>query len=86
MDDLFNNFFWHSSIGIDETVDKKRFITKISYTESNLRKFVAQGENLLVHKTTKSLWKKSDDGKSIEAVFSSDILTEEDLSKLAGDE
>ncbi len=84
--EMFDNFFWHSSIGIDETINTDRFVTKLAYTDSNLSEFIARGDDLLIHKATKALWKKSEDGLSIEAVFSSDVLTSEELEKLAGED
>ena len=79
MNDIFDGFAWHSAIGIDETlVGNKRFVTKVPNTKK-ARSMFAQAGDLLIHKTTKSLWKFSDDGTSIEPVFSSDVLTEEEL-------
>jgi len=79
-DSLFDTFSWHSCIGIDEALNGgKRFVTRIRNTASARAMFTAGGENLLVHKTTKCLWKISEDKKSIEPVFSSDVLTEKDV-------
>jgi hypothetical protein len=41
--------------------------------------FIVAGENFLIHKTTRCLWKLSDDKKSIEPVFNRDVLTEDDV-------
>jgi len=41
--------------------------------------FTAAGNNILIHKTTRCLWKISDDKKTIEPVFSSDVLSTEDV-------
>ena len=79
MDDLFDDFQWHSSVGIDDIVYKNHFVTKMANNEINLQQFIAGGDKLLVHKTTKALWKFSDDKKSIVPVFSSDVLTEDDI-------
>jgi hypothetical protein len=40
---------------------------------------VASNSNFCIHKATKELWKFSEDGKYIEAVFPDDVLTEEQL-------
>lgn len=78
MDDFFNSFNWHSSIGIDSVVDgNKKFVTRIADTRAARTMFTAAGNNLLIHKTTKCLWKIN--GDSIEPVFGSDVLTEDDV-------
>jgi len=80
MKEIFDNFSWHSSIGIDETVfSDKKFVTRLANTSENLASFFAAGDDLLIHKTTKALWRVSDDNATIEPVFGSDILTEDDL-------
>jgi len=87
--DIFEGFSWHSSIGIDEALDgRKRFVTRIANTTRARCAFVAVagGDNLLVHKTTRALWKVSDDNASIEPVFPTDVLTEEDMSGFMEDE
>jgi hypothetical protein len=74
--DIFEGFCWHSSIGIDSTLEgNKRFVTRLPNTKVALSMFVASGNNLLIHKTTRCLWKMSDDKKTIEPVFSSDVLS-----------
>lgn len=79
MRDILANFSWHSSIGIDDALDgHKRFVTRLPFTAATERHFVASG-NFLVHKTTKSLWKMSEDNKSIEPLFATDVLTEEEV-------
>lgn len=84
MDNIFDSFSWHSSIGIDETLkDNKRFVTRVANNESSLRSFVASGDSkFLVHKTTKALWRVSDDKKTIEPVFPTDVLTAEQAEEL----
>ena len=85
--DIFDDFAWHSSIGIDETLEKnRRFVTRLAASNRNLHQFLTAGDSLLIHKTTKALWKFSDDHKSIEPVFGSDILTEDDLKSLADED
>lgn len=84
MDNDFNlgEMQWHSSIGIDETVkDHKKFVTRLPNNKQARTMFITAGKNLLVHKTTQALWKISEDEKSIEPVFGSDVLTEEDLEE-----
>jgi len=84
--DIFENFQWHSSIGIDcAMVWDKKFVTRIPNTAKSRGMFVAAGNDLLIHKTTKCLWKVSEDNKSIEPVFSNDVLTEDEV-KLAMEE
>lgn len=82
MKDFLDGFQWHSSIGInDETFNSKKYLDKIANTEANCKMFdILAGNDLLIHKSTQALWKISEDKKSIEPVFSSDILTEDDLS------
>lgn len=80
-DDIFEGFHWHSSIGIDVELDgRKKFVTRIPNTRKARSMFIACN-NLLIHKTTKALWKISDDEKSIEPIFPTDILTEDDLQE-----
>ena len=79
-DDIFEGFTWHSSIGVDYTINgTRRFIARLPATKKALSMFVVAGKNLLIHKTTRCLWRMSDDKKFIEPVFSSDVLTEEDV-------
>jgi hypothetical protein len=82
MSEFLSGFCWHSSIGIDETVaDHKKFVTRLPNSRKARANFVMAGENLLVHKATQALWKISDDQKSIEPVFATDVLTDEDLDE-----
>jgi hypothetical protein len=82
MRDILESFEWHSSIGIDSSIeDSKRFVTKLANNDKNKRNFVASGGNLLIHKATKALWKISEDKKSIEPVFDADVLLEDDLEE-----
>lgn len=85
--DIIDSFSWHSSIGIDDSLDlNKKFVTRLAASHSNLGMFAVAGEDLLVHKTTKALWKFSEDRKTIEPVFGSDILTAEELEALDEEE
>lgn len=78
--DIFEGFCWHSSIGIDSTLDgNKRFVTRLPNTKVAMSMFVSSGNNLLIHKTTRCLWKMSEDKKTIEPVFSSDVLSVDEV-------
>lgn len=79
--DIFEDFAWHSCIGIDSALDGKRFVTRLPNSRRASLLFEAAGNDLLIHKTTRCLWKLSQDGKFIEPVFGSDILTEQDVSE-----
>ena len=80
MDDIFDGFSWHSAIGIDVDLDgSKKFVTKVANNKSARSMFIVAGKNMLIHKTTKCLWKFSDDGNSIEPVFSTDVLSEDEV-------
>jgi len=80
MNDIFKDFVWHSAIGIDMDLDgNKKFVTRVANTKEARRMFVASGDSLLIHKTTKALWKFSEDNKCIEPVFSADVLTEDEV-------
>lgn len=82
-DGIFDNFNWHSSIGIDcsLTGGDKRFVTRLPNTKTARMLFVAAGNDLLIHKTTRCLWKLSENKKSIEPVFSNDVLTEDEVKQ-----
>lgn len=83
MEDVFSSFQWHSAVGIDRTLTGNAvFRTRLACTPHNLARFVQAGDNLLIHRATKALWQKSEDGKSIVPVFGSSILTDEDLELL----
>lgn len=78
--DIFDGFGWHSSIGMDCAVaGDRKFVTRLPNTASSRGMFTAAGGDFLIHKTTRCLWKLSDDKKTIEPVFSSDVLTEEEV-------
>jgi len=83
--DIFENFSWHSSIGIDKTLEgDTRFVTRIPNTDRARKAFTAtaDGNNFLIHKTTRALWKVSDDKSCIEPLFPTDVLTEEDAAEI----
>ena len=78
--DIFEGFCWHSSIGIDSNLEgNKRFVTRMPYDRHAAGMFIAAGNNLLIHKTTRCLWKLSDDKKSIVPAFDSDVLSADDV-------
>lgn len=78
--DIFEGFCWHSSIGIDSTLEgNKRFVTRLPNSRQARSMFTSSGNNLLIHKTTRCLWKMSDDKKTIEPVFSSDVLSVDEV-------
>ena len=80
--DILEDFTWHSAIGIDSTIDGKQFKTRIANSKRAMSMFVAGGKDLLIHKTTRCLWKMSEDKKFIEPVFSNDVLTDDDLNTM----
>lgn len=79
--DFFNDYKWHSSLELGEGIKGKKIIRKLTASRNNLNRFIriANNSNYCIHKSTKQLWKMSDDGKYIEAVFPDDVLTEEQL-------
>jgi threonyl-tRNA synthetase len=88
-DDIFEKFSWHSSIGLDETLDgSKRFVTKLPLTAATKRHFTAtaKGDNFLIHKTTKALWRMSEDKKSIQPLYPTDILSEDQAMEIMEEE
>lgn len=81
MENWFEEFVWHSAL--DNIGGKKRFCNRLP-NSSMVRQFFAatNSGNYLVHKTTSALWRVSEDGKSIEPVFDSDVLSENELEDL----
>lgn len=79
--DFFEEFQWHSSLELNENVKGKKIIRKLTASKRNQSHFIriASDSNFLIHKSTKELWKMSDDGSMIEPVFPDDVLTEENL-------
>lgn len=81
-DDIFESFSWHSSLGFDSSLaSNRKVVTRLPNSKEARSMFMAVGNNLLIHKTTRCLWKISDDKDGIEPVFSNDVLTEEDVKK-----
>ena len=79
--DILEGFCWHSSLGISGYMTgdgNERFITRMANTKEARSQFVKAGDDLLIHKTTKCLWKLSDDKRSLVPVFASDVLSEEE--------
>lgn len=78
--DFFNDFHWHSSTGINDSIKRAKIYKKLPRTASNLSKFIARDDSdFLIHKSSRALWKFSKDGKSIESVFDDDVLTDDKL-------
>jgi len=78
-EDIFEGFTWHSSIGIDFALDgSKEFVTRLPNSRKARSLFTASSDNTLIHKTTKALWKITDDQQAIEPVFATDVLSVED--------
>lgn len=71
---------WHSCIDLgDDNVSAKQ-LYKIPVSSMG-QKFIKahKDSSFLIHKSTKALWRFSDDGKYIKPVFEEDILTEGNL-------
>jgi hypothetical protein len=85
--DIFDGFLWHSAIGIDASLDgNKKFVTRIANTSRARAMFIASGDNFLIHRTTRALWKLSDDKKTIEPVFDTDVLGEDEVREATAEE
>ena len=78
---FFNDYKWHSSLELGDNIKGKRIIRRLTASRQNSAHFIrlAKDSDYCIHKATKELWKFSDDGKYIEAVFPDDVLTEEQL-------
>ena len=81
MADILEDFSWHSAVGIDSALDGQRLVTRLPKTRKALMMFEASGNDLLIHKTTRCLWRLSDDDKHIEPVFGNDVLTDEEVAE-----
>ena len=85
--DIFEGFSWHSSIGIDASLDgNKKFVTKIANTKRARSMFIASGNNMLIHRTTRALWRLSEDKKSIIPAFDTDVLGEKEVKEAMSEE
>ena len=79
--DFFDDYNWHSSLELGSDIKGKKIVKRITASRKNTNRFIriARNSDYCIHKSTKQLWKFSEDGKYIEAVFPDDILVEEDL-------
>ena len=91
LEGLLSQKQWHSAIGfdiIDESNQKRK--ASIPNSEENRSQFEAAGYpsqvrvasgsrsapgELLIHRSSRALWRISDDGNRIEPAFSDDIIT-----------
>lgn len=78
---IFEDYRWHSIAEPNAGISKKRIIRSLPAKAANLAKFIriSKDGSFLIHKSTKALWKFSDDHKRIEPVFKDDVLTEDSL-------
>jgi hypothetical protein len=81
MNDILEDFSWHSAVGIDSALDSQRLVTRLPRSRKAMMMFEASGNDLLIHKTTRCLWRKSEDGKHIEPVFGNDVLTDDEVTE-----
>jgi hypothetical protein len=85
--DILENFLWHSAIGIDASLEgNKRFVTRMANTAKARSMFIAGDGNVLIHRTTKALWKLSTDKSSIEPIFDTDILGDAEVKEAMSEE
>lgn len=79
--DFFKEYNWHSSLEVDNNLRGRRIVRRLTATKKNINRFLrlSSDSNFLIHKSSKELWRFSDDGDSIVPVFPDDILTEDDL-------
>lgn len=85
--DIFEGFSWHSSIGIDANLDgNKKFVTRLANTKRARAMFIASGNNMLIHRTTRALWRLSEDKKSIVPAFDTDVLGETEVREAMAEE
>jgi len=85
--DIFDGFSWHSSIGIDASLDgNRRFVTKLANTQRTRSMFIASGNNMFIHRTTRALWRLSEDKKSIIPAFDTDVLGENEVKEAMQEE
>ncbi len=79
--DIFSDYRWHSSMEPQEGIARRRIIRRLPARRANLSRFIriSRDGSFLIHKSTKALWKFSDDHKTIEPVFKDDVLTEDTL-------
>ena len=79
--DIFEDYQWHSSMEPAAGISKKKIIRNLPAKNTVLSRFIQISKDgpFLIHRSTKALWKFSDDLQSIEPVFKDDILTEDTL-------
>ena len=72
---------WHSSIGFKKLENRvvRKYVAGLPINSRVMSMFASAGRDVLIHKTTKCLWRMSKDGKSIEPVFANDVLTVDDV-------
>lgn len=75
---IFDEYRWHSSLEMNEDIKGKKILKRVANTPKNRSNFirVAKDSDFLIHKSVKALWRFSEDGKHIQAVFDDDILTQ----------
>lgn len=81
MTNVFEDYRWHSCAEPRRGISEKRIIRSLPVKASIMEKFrrVASDSSFLIHKSSRALWKFSEDGKTIEPVFQDDVLTEDKL-------
>ena len=74
---------WHSLLGIQNVEERivRKVVASLPINPRVMAMFASAGRDVLVHKTTKCLWRLSKDGKSIEPVFANDVLTADDVKQ-----
>lgn len=78
--DIFNDFCWHSISEPCGRIASRRKVRSLPVKASVLVGFrKVEGSSFLIHKSTKALWKFSDDNATIEPCFEDDVITEEDI-------
>ena len=79
MKKIVEEFDWHSGFGITAPLGGKKIVRSLCASSDNLGKFIraSNKSNFLIHKSSKALWRFSDDGKTIEPAFEEDVLTQE---------
>ena len=78
---FFEDYKWHSALELGEGIRGKRIVRRVTASRQNQSRFIriAKDSDYCIHKATKELWKFSEDGKYIEAVFPDDVITSDQL-------
>ena len=81
MTDIFKDFKWNGYTEPRRGISSKRIVRSLVASEENKSKFdhINANTNMLVHKSSRALWKFSDDHKTIEPVYTEDVLTEDEV-------